>query len=73
VSKFINKMHVHTFVCLTESTPTRGEDENLTDNCLMSKDIEFQAVSLKTTICLSDEHCYLKCEAASLLFSAMNK
>lgn len=28
----------------------------VTDNCHMLKDAEFQAVSLKTTICLSDEY-----------------
>ncbi len=45
----------------------------LTDNCHMVKDIEFQAVLLKTTICLSDEYYYLKRIVPSLLFSEMNK
>lgn len=45
----------------------------LTDNCHTLKDIAFQAVLLKTTICLSDEYYYLKRADPSLLFSEMNK
>ncbi len=73
ISEFPAQSHVELLKTHNKEHENMRTVSLLTDNCHMVKDIEFQAVLLKTTICLSDEYYYLKRIVPSLLFSEMNK
>ncbi len=73
ISEFPAQSHVELLKTHNKGNENMRTVSLLTDNCHTLKDIEFQAVLLKTTICLSDEYYYLKCAVPSLLFSEMNK